>query len=131
MPLIREQIIGKPNAAPPLKVPGTEFGPDAFVRKLTIVERFDFNKLRDKIENDPTGDAKIAVFLLCKEDGSRAFTDEDATYLATQSGLADSIRWICEAGFAFNSVTLEDYERAKKNSLATTNGSPPSNSPTS
>jgi hypothetical protein len=129
MSLIREQIIGKPNATPPLRVPGTEFGPDAFVRKLTVLERFEFNKLRDKLEDDPTGDARIAVFLLCDDTGSRVFTDADATYLAAQSGYADSIRWICEAGYAFNSTTLEDHERAKKNSPGIGNESLLSGSP--
>ena len=113
--LTRDEILGLDDRKP-VKVPVPEWGTDVWVRPMSAAERdaLDSETIERREGRKPSNwRARLAVKVICREDGERLFNNDDADALGKKSQLA--IDRVIEAASRSNALADKDIAELEKN----------------
>ena len=113
--LTRDEILGLDDRKP-VKVSVPEWGTDVWVRPLSAAERDAIDQEtadRREAKKPSNWRARMAVRVLCRDDGERLFNNDDADALGKKSQVA--LERVIEAAIRTNALTDKDVADLEKN----------------
>jgi hypothetical protein len=113
--LSRDEILGLDDRKP-VKVPVPEWSTDVFVRPMSAAERdaLDMETFERREAKKPSNfRARLAVRVICREDGERLFNNDDADAVGKKSQIA--VDRIIDAASRTNALTDKDVDALEKN----------------
>lgn len=113
--LTRDEILGLEDRKP-AKVAVPEWGTDVYVRPMSASERdaLDMETFERREAKKPSNfRSRLAVRVICREDGERLFNNDDADALGKKSQIA--IDRIVDAASRSNALTDKDIDALEKN----------------